>query len=115
MTVLGGLTARVVFFSTPASLAVGQAVVSLQADVLDLPLAGAQFDWVVCYSVFPHFSDQARGLAQLANTLKPAGRLVVCHSRSREDINAFHHTVGDVVGGHTLPESPEMACPCQPG
>ena len=30
----------------------------IQADVLDAPLARHAFDWVICYSVFPHFLDQ---------------------------------------------------------
>ncbi len=41
MTVLGALTANVVRLSTPASVSVGQAVVSLQADVLDAILRDA--------------------------------------------------------------------------
>ena len=40
MTVLGGLVANTVQFSTPASIVVGQAVVSLQTDLLDVILRG---------------------------------------------------------------------------
>jgi PTS system mannose-specific IID component len=40
MAVLGGLTARVVQFSTPLTIVVGDAVVSLQEDVLDEILLG---------------------------------------------------------------------------
>ena len=40
MMVVGGLTATAVQFSTPASIAVGQAVVLLQEDVLDAVLPG---------------------------------------------------------------------------
>ena len=40
MTVVGGLTAGVVQFSTPVSIVMGQAVVSLQEDVLDPILLG---------------------------------------------------------------------------
>jgi PTS system mannose-specific IID component len=51
MTVAGGLTATLVQFSTPASIVVGQAAVSLQQDVLDailrnlLPLVLALSSW----------------------------------------------------------------------
>jgi len=83
-------------------------IVCLQADVMDLPIASAFFDWIICYSVFPHFSNQHRGLAELSRTLKPGCRLVICHSQSREAINALHRSVGDVVGGHTLPDDPHM-------
>jgi PTS system mannose-specific IID component len=40
MTVVGGLAATVVQFSTPASIRVGQAVLSIQADLLDTILKG---------------------------------------------------------------------------
>lgn len=86
----------------------GQKTLLLQADTADAPLAPASFDWVVAYSVFPHFLDQQQAVVELARVLKPGGRLVICHSRSREDINAFHRTVGDVVGGHELPDDDTM-------
>lgn len=80
----------------------------LQADVAHAPFCAGSFDWVICYSVFPHFLDQAHCLRELRGLLTPGGRLAVCHSRSREEINAFHRTVGDVVGGHTLPAREDM-------
>jgi hypothetical protein len=40
MTVLGALTATVVQFSTPATIVVGEASISLQEDVLDAILRG---------------------------------------------------------------------------
>jgi demethylmenaquinone methyltransferase/2-methoxy-6-polyprenyl-1,4-benzoquinol methylase len=79
-------------------------VLWVQADVLDAPFRVAAFDWVLCYSVFPHFADQGRALHQLGRLLKPGGRLAILHSQSREAINEHHEKVGDVVGGHILPE-----------
>ncbi len=76
----------------------------LQADVLDAPFRSAAFDWVICYSVFPHFLDQQKAVTGFAALLKPGGRLAVLHSQSREAINAHHEKVGDVVGGHKLPD-----------
>ncbi|HOD51566.1 MAG TPA: methyltransferase domain-containing protein [Candidatus Hydrogenedentes bacterium] len=75
----------------------------IQADVLDPPFARGVFDWVICYSVFPHFLDQQHAMTELAGLLKPRGKLAVLHSQSREAINEHHEKVGDVVGGHTLP------------
>lgn len=86
----------------------GQKTLLLQADTTDAPLASASFDWVIAYSVFPHFLDQQQAVIELARVLKPGGWLVICHSKSREDINAFHRTVGDVVGGHELPDDDTM-------
>lgn len=80
----------------------------LQADVMDLPFGRSCFDWILCNSCFPHFLDQARGLRELAAVLKVGGRLAICHTQSREAINAHHRTVGDVVGGHELPENANM-------
>lgn len=80
----------------------------LAADALDLPLAGASADWICCNSVFPHFQEQARAVAELARTLRPGGCLMVCHTQSRDAINAFHHHVGGVVGGDELPDEAAM-------
>ena len=85
-----------------------RAVTCVQADAACLPFGEAIFDWVLCNSVFPHFEDQATCVLQLARTLTRGGRLVVCHSQSRETINAFHHSHGGLIGGHELPEKAPM-------
>lgn len=78
--------------------------VCFQGDVMDVPAAEGLFDWVICNSCFPHFVNQQRALIGLARVLKPGGRLVICHTQSREAINEFHRRAGGVVGGHELPE-----------
>ena len=80
----------------------------MQADAGRLPARGGNFDWVLCYSVFPHFMDQRAVVLELAGALRRGGRLAVFHSKSREDINAFHRAVGGEVGGHELPDESEM-------
>jgi len=80
----------------------------LLADVTDTPFVSSCFDWVLCYSVFPHFEDQGRVLKELARTLKDGGRLVVCHSKSRDEINGIHQTAGGPVANHRLPDEPVM-------
>ncbi|NIA12695.1 MAG: methyltransferase domain-containing protein [Nitrospiraceae bacterium] len=87
---------------------VGEKVAFLQADVLDLPIAPAAFDVVICNSCFPHFSDQRRAIAEMARVLDTGGRLVVCHTQSRECINTHHRRAGGTVGGHELPPDDEM-------
>jgi demethylmenaquinone methyltransferase/2-methoxy-6-polyprenyl-1,4-benzoquinol methylase len=84
-------------------------IVWVQADVLDAPFKRGAFDWVICYSVFPHFLDQQLAVTELAALLKPGGSLAVLHSQSREAINAHHETVGGIVGGHILPDDSGMA------
>lgn len=80
----------------------------LVADALDLPLCAACADCICCNSVFPHFHDQARAVAELARALRFGGRLVVCHTQSRAAINAFHRKVGGVVGGDEIPDDAAM-------
>ncbi len=79
-----------------------------QADVMRLPFAGGAFDWILCNSVFPHFLDQGVCVRELVRALRAGGRLVVCHTQSREAINAFHRSKGGLIGGHELPERAEM-------
>ena len=86
----------------------GVPIACLQADVMDCPIVGPYFDWIICNSCFPHFADQQHALLELAACLKPGGRLLVCHTESRQAINDFHQSVGHVVGGHILPDNTEM-------
>lgn len=84
-------------------------VARIQADALDVPLADNAFDWVVCYNMFPHFTDQQQAVSKMTRALKKGGHLVIAHGSSREDINEHHRQVGDVVGGHELPDD-ETLC-----
>lgn len=80
----------------------------LQADAVQPPFGRGAFDWVICNNCFPHFEDQPRTVQELGCALKPGGRLVVCHTNSREGINAHHREVGGLVGGHELPDDATM-------
>jgi len=85
-----------------------RAVSLAQADATGLPFAPDVFDWVLCNSVFPHFSDQPACVRELARVLRPGGRLMICHSQSRKAINELHHSHGGIIGGHELPAKPVM-------
>lgn len=80
------------------------ATLLLQADVTNPPCRDAAFDWVLCNSCFPHFHHQQAAIDVMARMLRPGGMLVVCHTESRDAINALHRGIGDVVGGHELPD-----------
>lgn len=58
------------------------------ADVLDMQ--GECFDYIIAYSVFPHFKEPEKIISHLATLLTPGGELVICHSESREKINKHH-------------------------
>ena len=79
-----------------------------QADAMAIPLADGSVDIAICYSVFPHFFDKVKALAEMARVLKQSGALVICHTMSREMINELHHSIGGVVANDLLPDNPQM-------
>ena len=57
-------------------------------DVRDI--RGESFDYIIAYSVFPHFQKPEKLISHLAGLLPVGGKLVVCHSESRDRINGHH-------------------------
>ena len=74
-----------------------------QADIIAIPLADNSADLAMCNSVFPHFNDKSRALREIARVLKNNGRLVICHTTSREMINQLHQSIGGAVANDLLP------------
>jgi len=74
-----------------------------QADVLAIPLADGSVDLAMCNSAFPHFDDKARALKEIARVLRNNGRLVICHTMSREMLNQLHQSIGGIVANDLLP------------
>jgi len=79
-----------------------------QADVLAIPMADSSVDVAICNSAFPHFSDKARALKEIARVLKNNGRLVICHTMSREALNQLHQSVGGIVANDLLPDESQL-------
>jgi len=79
-----------------------------QADVLAIPLADNSVDLAICNSVFPHFSDKVKALKEIARVLRNNGRLVICHTMSREAINQLHQSVGGIVASDLLPDESQL-------
>ena len=79
-----------------------------QADVMALPLADDSVDMAICNSAFPHFSDKARALKEIVRVLINGGRLVICHTMSREMINQLHQSIGGVVASDLLPDESQL-------
>jgi len=65
------------------------------------------FDSAVCYSTFPHFHDKPHALQNIFNLLQPGGMVFICHSASREFINAIHQNIPDFQD-HLIPTKDEM-------
>lgn len=79
----------------------------LCADIENSGLPGGAFDAVVCYSVFPHFDDKPKVLSEIYRILKPAGRLFIAHTSSRQAINEIHRSLPE-VSDHVFPENDEL-------
>jgi len=75
-----------------------------QADVLAIPLADNSVDLAICNSAFPHFNDKVKALKEIARVLRNNGRLVICHTMSREMLNRLHQSIGGIVAGDLLPD-----------
>ena len=80
----------------------------VHADVTAIPLASETFDFVICYSCFPHFPDKNKALAEMARVLRSSGRLAIFHTASRREINELHKSVGDVIGKDIIPDKATM-------
>ena len=80
----------------------------VHADAAAIPLASETFNFVICYSCFPHFPNKLKALAEMARVLRSKGRLVICHSASRHEINELHKSIGDVIGNDTIPDEAMM-------
>jgi ubiquinone/menaquinone biosynthesis C-methylase UbiE len=75
-----------------------------QADVLAIPLADNSIDLAICNSALPHFNHKGKALKEIARVLRNSGRLVICHTMSREVINRLHQSIGGAVANDLLPD-----------
>jgi len=80
----------------------------IQADATAIPLPNNCVDLAMCNSVFPHFSDKAKALKEIARVIKNDGRLVICHTMSREAINQLHQSIGGAVANDLLPDESQL-------
>jgi ubiquinone/menaquinone biosynthesis C-methylase UbiE len=80
----------------------------IQADIVAVPLPDNSVDLAICNSAFPHFSDKAKALKEIARVIKNDGRLAICHTASRDRVNHLHQSIGGVVGTDFLPYESQM-------
>lgn len=78
-------------------------------DIHALAYSDSTFDKILCFSAFPHFTDQISALLEMARVLKSCGRLLILHNRCSSELNAFHATLCDPVNQDRLPRSQELA------
>ena len=75
-----------------------------QADVLAIPLPDSSVDLAICNSAFPHFNNKGKALKEIARVLRNNGRMVICHTMSREMLNRLHQSIGGAVASDLLPD-----------
>jgi len=75
-----------------------------QADVIAIPLQDDSMDLAMCNSALPHFGDKQKALKEIARVLSTNGRLVICHTMSRQALNRLHQSIGGMVANDLLPD-----------
>ncbi|HAZ11582.1 MAG: hypothetical protein A2X86_21700 [Bdellovibrionales bacterium GWA2_49_15] len=68
----------------------------------------ACFDKIFIFNAFPHFKDFELVFQKSYRALKATGILVICHSMSREELNAYHKKASKVVAEDVLPAQDVM-------
>lgn len=60
------------------------------------------FDLVMIFNTFPHLRDEEAVFSRSHSLLTQGGRLIICHSMSREALNEHHRRAGGAVAGDVL-------------
>lgn len=71
----------------------------LQEDAMSYE--GKGFDYIILYSAYPHFMRPERLIEHMSGLLAPGGKLVICHSESKE--RSIRTTIGTPI---------DYRCPC---
>ena len=67
-----------------------------------------EFDAVMIYNAFPHFSEPAKAIKNLSEALRDGGRLTVAHGISEKELAICHSTVAKDVS-LPLPSKEELS------
>lgn len=79
------------------------------ADITDSNIPTQFYDAIILYSVFPHLGQPKKILQKLSSLLKASGRIIICHSQSRQVINGRHQQLKGELISKTLPPANELA------
>ncbi len=69
----------------------------IHADTHHLPFKQHQFNFVVCFAVLPHLSDQLGALKEWQRVLAVGGYLLILHLMSSKILNDYHAKVNTVI------------------
>jgi demethylmenaquinone methyltransferase/2-methoxy-6-polyprenyl-1,4-benzoquinol methylase len=73
-------------------------------DVEELIFPSERFDVVTCFRLFPHIENKVKALSEINRVLKQAGKLLIFHASSKEQINEYHHNCVPALRNDFLPE-----------
>ncbi len=76
-------------------------------DIYDTPMEKG-YDFIICYSCFPHFPRHFEIIQHFVQGLKKTGHLIIAHSDSRDKINNIHGEAGQEVEDDRLPSMKVM-------
>ncbi len=79
------------------------------SDACSVPEKEGSFHRIICYSVWPHFEDIDKVVAEFDRLLKPGGHLHVWHLNSKETINKIHAEASEAVRDDVLAPAEETA------
>ena len=85
----------------------GNGIQFVCAEIETLRFGSELFDYVICYSTFPHFHNKRLALRNIYKNLKTGGCLYICHTASRAFINQIHSKIPDLKD-HLIPDNDEM-------
>lgn len=68
-------------------------VTFIEGDITEYRLEQDFYDYIICYSVYPHFAEKGAVITTLYKLLKKGGKLVICHTQSRDNINKLHKDI----------------------
>jgi len=77
-------------------------------DLSEMGYRSGTFDKVLCFSVFPHLQDPLAVLKEVYRVLKPGGRVLILHTASSSQLNAFHASLNGIVKSDRLLSLDEM-------
>ncbi|MDD8021246.1 MAG: class I SAM-dependent methyltransferase [Acidobacteriota bacterium] len=67
-----------------------------------------QFDRIICLCLLPHLPDKLLALQTLRANLKAGEQLIIAHTASRQEVNAYHAHLPQPICRDQLPDSREM-------
>jgi len=83
-------------------------VCEIDADVENLPIGDALFDYAITFAAFAHFTNRRRVIEEVSRILKAGGQFHIIHLASSRELEEEHRMAGGPVQDDHLPSYEEM-------